>query len=138
MVGRWGMSPKIGPVSVVPMDGAGPLFPGASETSESTQRMVDEEVRRIVDEAYGEVKDLLGLHRENLDSLVAGLLEHETLDEAEAYEAAGLPRNPLARGSATAGTGRGNGAAPAADEAQVSRPDGSSGPAPRGTRPRAS
>ena len=94
MVGRWGMSPAIGPIAVIPMDGMGPLLPGASETSEATTRMVDEEVRRIVDTAYAEVTDLLRSHRENLDSLVAALLERETLDEADAYAAAGLPRNP--------------------------------------------
>ena len=33
MVGRWGMSDKIGPITVLPSDGSGPLLPGASETS---------------------------------------------------------------------------------------------------------
>jgi cell division protease FtsH len=94
MVGRWGMSRAIGPVTVIPMDGAGPWFPGASETSESTQRMVDEEVRRIVETAHKEVSELLRSHRTNLDELVGELLEHETLDEADAYAAAGLARNP--------------------------------------------
>ena len=97
MVGRWGMSRAIGPIAVLPRDGMGPLLPGASETSEATQRLVDEEVRRIVESAHAEVSDLLRSHRENLDSLVAGLLERETLDEADAYAAAGLPRNQLAR-----------------------------------------
>jgi cell division protease FtsH len=96
MVGRWGMSRAIGPIAVIPADGMGPLLPGVAETSESTQRLVDEEVRRIVESAYAEVSVLLREHRANLDSLVAGLLEHETLDEADAYAAAGLPRNPLA------------------------------------------
>jgi cell division protease FtsH len=93
MVGRWGMSRAIGPIAVIPQDGYGPLLPGAAETSESTQRLVDEEVRRIVESAHTEVSTLLREHRSNLDSLVAGLLEHETLDEADAYAAAGLPRN---------------------------------------------
>ncbi len=93
MVGRWGMSPAIGPVAVLPIDGMGPFLPGVSETSEATQRLVDEEVRRIVEAAYAEVSDLLRTHRDNLDSLVAALLEHETVDEAVAYSAAGLPRN---------------------------------------------
>ncbi len=93
MVGRWGMSRAIGPIAVIPMDGMGPLLPGASETSEATQRLVDEEVRRIVDTAHTEVNKLLREYRENLDALVAALLEHETLDEADAYAAAGLPRS---------------------------------------------
>jgi cell division protease FtsH len=98
MVGRWGMSRVIGPIAVIPMDGGSPFFPGAAETSESTQRLVDEEVRRIVESAHSEVAEVLRDHRSNLDSLATGLLEHETLDEADAYESAGLPRNPLARG----------------------------------------
>ena len=94
MVGRWGMSAAIGPVTVIPMDGGVPWLPGAAETSEATQRLVDEEVRRIVDAAHKEVTGLLRAHRSNLDSLVEALLAHETLDEADAYAAAGLPRNP--------------------------------------------
>ncbi len=58
--------------------------------------MIDEEVRRIVESAHGEVHELLRGHRSNLDTLVSALLEHETLDEVDAYAAAGLPRNPLA------------------------------------------
>jgi cell division protease FtsH len=97
MVGRWGMSRVIGPVAVIPMDGAAPFFPGVHETSESTQRLVDEEVRRIVEAAHQEVSKLLRSRRPHLDSLVAALLEHETVSEDQAYEAAGLPRNPEAR-----------------------------------------
>jgi cell division protease FtsH len=85
MVGRWGMSPAIGPVSVVSLDGQGPLSP-----SQRTQELVDDEVRRIVDELYAEVLALLTEHRENLDRLAQALLERETLDQADAYLAAGI------------------------------------------------
>src|SRR6201995_5940167 len=85
MVGRWGMSPAIGPVAVLPSDGQGPLLPGVSETSERTQQLVDEEVRRIVESAHEEATELLTLHRSNLDSLVSALLAQETLDQDEAY-----------------------------------------------------
>ena len=101
MVGRWGMSPAIGPIAVLPVDGIGPLLPGVSETSEQTQRLIDEEVRRIVETAHEEALETLAAHRHNLDALVAGLLEHETLDEAEAYSSAGLPRNPQAEAEET-------------------------------------
>ena len=74
-----------------------PLLPGVSETSEATQRVVDAEVKRIVESAHDDVTELLRAHRSNLDSLVAALLDRETLDEAGAYAAAGLPRNVLAR-----------------------------------------
>jgi cell division protease FtsH len=94
MVGRWGMSDAIGPVAVIPRDGVGPLLPGAAEVSPETQRLVDDEVRRIVEEAHREVTALLEEHRDKLDSLAAALLEHETLDEEDAYAAAGVERVP--------------------------------------------
>ncbi len=97
MVGRWGMSRAVGPIAVLPADGQGPLLPGVSETSEQTQRLVDEEVRRIVETAHEEATVTLGSHRANLDALVAALLEHETLDQYEAYDAAGLPQNVRAQ-----------------------------------------
>jgi cell division protease FtsH len=93
MVGRWGMSRAIGPIAVLPSDGSSPLLPGVSETSEETQRMVDEEVRRIVETAHQEATQELSSHRPNLDALVAELLAHETLDQQDAYAAAGLPVN---------------------------------------------
>ena len=69
MVGRWGMSPEIGPIAVIPSDAQGPLLPGVSEVSEATQELIDREVRRIVDEAYQAVTHLLTEHRDKLDSL---------------------------------------------------------------------
>ena len=92
MVGRWGMSESIGPIAVIPSDGQGPLLPGASEVSQATQEIIDREVRRIVDSAHAEVTRLLTLHRSKLDSLTSALLEAETLDEADAYVAAGVQR----------------------------------------------
>jgi cell division protease FtsH len=92
MVGRWGMSDAIGPVAVIPRDGQGPLLPGVSEVSSDTQKLVDHEVRRIVDESNQEVVTLLEQNRNRLDSLVQALLEHETLDEDDAYAAAGVER----------------------------------------------
>jgi cell division protease FtsH len=92
MVGRWGMNETIGPVAVLPRDGAGPLLPGAAEASPETQKLLDEEVRRIVDRSDEEVVALLGENRRRLDSLAAALLQHETLDEDAAYAAAGVER----------------------------------------------
>src|SRR5690348_3828874 len=91
MVGRWGMSDKLGPVAVLPSDGNGPLLPGASEVSAQTQWLIDEEVRRLIDEAHAEVTQLLTDHRSQLESLTRALLEAETLDAVDAYAAAGAP-----------------------------------------------
>jgi cell division protease FtsH len=90
MVGRWGMSDAVGPIAVIPRDGSGPLLPGVAEVSPETQRIIDEEVHRIVDQAHREVVALLEENREKLDSLAHALLEHETLDEDDAYAAAGV------------------------------------------------
>ena len=92
MVGRWGMSSAIGPVAVIPRDGIGPLLPGVAEVSQHTQQLVDDEVRRIVEESHQQVIALLQQNRSKLDSLASALLEHETLDEDDAYAAAGVPR----------------------------------------------
>ena len=91
MVGRWGMSERLGPSSLLPRDGQGSLFPGASEVSPQTQWLVDEEVHRLVEEAHSVASDLLTAHRDELDSLARALLEGETLDAPEAYAAAGVP-----------------------------------------------
>jgi cell division protease FtsH len=91
MVGRWGMSDAIGPVAVISSDGQGPLLPGISDTSQFTQRLVDEEVRRVVESAHEEVTRLLTDHRAQLESLAQALLKAETLDAPEAYSAAGVP-----------------------------------------------
>jgi cell division protease FtsH len=96
MVGRWGMSDKLGLVSVLPGPGQeGMLLPGApGAASEHTREIVDDEVRRIIDECYAHALDILREHRTQLDDLAAALLESETLDEADAYRAAGLPARP--------------------------------------------
>jgi cell division protease FtsH len=92
MVGRWGMSRLIGPVAVLPADEQGPMLPGARETSETTQRLIDEEIRRIVEEAHVEVTRLLTDNRDKLDSLTEALLRQETVDEDAAYAAAHVER----------------------------------------------
>jgi cell division protease FtsH len=91
MVGRWGMSEAIGPVAVLPSDGQSSFLPGASETSEATQRLIDEEARKLIEGAHGDVTRLLAEHRDQLESLAQALLKAETLDGKDAYAAAGVP-----------------------------------------------
>lgn len=88
MVGRWGMSEKIGPVTVLPQEGD----PRMAGISEGLLSAVDTEVRRLIDEAYANAKRLLEENRDRLESITSELLEHETLDEAEVYAAAGITR----------------------------------------------
>jgi cell division protease FtsH len=96
MVERWGMSEKVGFLTVAPQDGQSPLLPGAEPVSEATQELIDAEVRRIVDEEQDATAELLSDNRERLDALADALLERETLDEADAYAAAGIDRTAAA------------------------------------------
>ena len=113
MVGRWGMSEAIGPIAVLPADGQGPFLPGASETSQETQRMVDEEVRTLVETAHHEVTRLLEEHREQLEGLAQALLKAETLDAPDAYAAAGVPYTEPEPSRSGAGANTGPEPAPA-------------------------
>jgi cell division protease FtsH len=92
MVTRWGMSEAVGPIAVEASQPNGMLLPGTEGVSQATQQLIDQEVRRIVDEAHHDVTMLLTEHREQLEQLTAELMKVETLDEAEAYKAAGVPR----------------------------------------------
>ena len=94
MIGRWGMSEAIGFVTVLPAEARGPFLTGAGETSEATQRVVDEEVRQLSDAAHREVATLLTAHRDQLETLARALLGAETLDELDAYAAAQMPVRP--------------------------------------------
>ena len=98
MVGRWGMSDKIGLVSVLPGPMDDPVFfPGANGgPSERTRELVDQEVRSIVDDCYAKAVDRLRENRDRLEMLAKILLERETLDEEDAYRAAGFDRKPAA------------------------------------------
>jgi cell division protease FtsH len=66
------------------------MLQGLTEVSERTRQRVDAEVKRIVGEAHDEAIRLLTEHRERLDSLAEALLQAETLDQPQAYAAAGL------------------------------------------------
>jgi cell division protease FtsH len=96
MAGRWGMSERIGPVSVLPGPSDEPtLFPGAGDSSEHTRELVDDEVRRILEECERTAMAQLEAHRDQLEALARALLERETLDEADAYRIAGIDREPV-------------------------------------------
>ncbi|MEV6247063.1 ATP-dependent zinc metalloprotease FtsH [Streptomyces sp. NPDC051742] len=89
MAGRWGMSARVGRLTAIPGDAQQAYGLSAAPATLDT---VDAEMRRIVDECYEQAVRLLGEHRDQLDALAAALLENETLEEAEAYQAAGITR----------------------------------------------
>jgi cell division protease FtsH len=70
MVSEWGMSPKLGMIKVEARDGALPAN-------------AQEEVRRIVEEAYAAARGLMERRRDALDRLTDALLREETLNGAE-------------------------------------------------------
>ena len=95
MVGRWGMSDVIGPVSVLPSSGSDmPWLESSDGPSAATRELVDQEVRRIVDDCYADAMRVLRENRNKLDALAQALLIRETLDEADAYRIAGITRLP--------------------------------------------
>jgi cell division protease FtsH len=95
MVLRWGMSEKLGPISfVAPQDeGLPPAFQH-QPYSDATSELIDEEVRRIVEESHREADRLLALHRDKLEALAQALLNAESLNEKEIREATGLTEPP--------------------------------------------
>jgi cell division protease FtsH len=97
MVGRFGMSDEIGFVAILSQDGE-QTYPWMSPASERTRQRVDDEVKKIVDEAHDDAIRLLSENRDRLDSLADALVRAETLDQPEAYAAAGLtaPRDEVA------------------------------------------
>ena len=91
MVGRWGMSPAIGPVSVLPPPGQESPF-GLDGVAPATRELVDSEARKIIEECYEQALATLRGSRDRLDRLAHTLLERETLEEGEAYATAGIER----------------------------------------------
>ncbi|MFH8992795.1 ATP-dependent zinc metalloprotease FtsH [Streptomyces sp. NPDC017940] len=89
MVARWGMSERVGRLSALPNDAQQAYGLAAAPGTLDT---IDGEMRRIVDECYESACRQLRDHRERLDALAAALLRNETLEEAEAYRVAGIPR----------------------------------------------
>ncbi len=89
MVGRWGMSERVGRLTAIPGDAQQAYGLSAAP---ATLDAVDNEMRRIVDDCYEEACRLLTEHRAQLDALAEALLANETLEEDEAYRVAGITR----------------------------------------------
>ena len=86
MVTEWGMSEALGMIAYG--DNSQEVFLGHSVTqskhlSEETARLIDVEIRRIIDEAYARAKHILSENVDELHLLAKGLLEHETLSGDE-------------------------------------------------------
>ncbi len=100
MVAEYGMSDKIGPVSYG--DSRRGLFLGTElpvtrPYSEQVAAEIDSEVRRIVEEAYAEVKELLLRKRDKLEALAQRLLQKEVVEHDELAELLGEEEGPCGR-----------------------------------------
>jgi cell division protease FtsH len=92
MVREFGMSDRLGPVGFSD-ESPGYLGPQQQITSrpyaEATQRVIDEEVERLLHEADERAATLLRTHREALDRVVGLLVERETIDGSDVLAAVG-------------------------------------------------
>jgi cell division protease FtsH len=99
MVTEWGMSEKLGRLRYV--DNQEEIFLGHSiarsqTISAETAKMIDEEVRRLIEEAETKAREVLAEHIDDLHAVTKALLEYETLNAAEVQ--AILDGEPIDRG----------------------------------------
>ena len=84
MVTQYGMSEKIGPVE---LQSSGQVCTGQgydqSPYSEKTAALVDEEIRRILNEGHEQALHIIETHREQHKAIAEALLKYETLNEKE-------------------------------------------------------
>ena len=92
MVGRWGMSGAVGRHRAAASGPGVAAHWSSTAPPPATSELLDREVRRIVDECHDQAVATLVAHREQLDRLAQALFAKETLNEDEAYAAAGVPR----------------------------------------------
>lgn len=91
---RYGMSKKIGLVSYTD-EGSAEQPSVAKLYSSETARMIDEEVRELVNAAYKRTYELLEKHKEGLEAVAKRLLEKEVLHEADLLELLGARPFPV-------------------------------------------
>jgi len=82
MVTEYGFSEKLGPLRYT--DNEEEIFLGHSVTqhknvSDATAKLIDEEVRRLIDEAESQARNIVSEHRKDLEAIAQALLEFETL-----------------------------------------------------------
>jgi cell division protease FtsH len=92
MITRYGMSNRLGPVALGRQQGnvfLGRDIMSERDFSEETAATIDDEVRKLVDEAYVRAKNVLMENRHVLDQLAEMLIEKETVDSEELQELLG-------------------------------------------------
>ncbi len=88
MVTEWGMSDRVGFIYYGDDSSRRTVWvdlPGGKEYSEETARLIDQEVQRVINEAYADTRRLLTDNRQKLEAVAQALLKYETLDAAEVH-----------------------------------------------------
>jgi cell division protease FtsH len=98
MVTQFGMSEKLGHITLGRREGL--VFLGRDimeekNYSEETAQLIDEEIKKIVDEAYTKAKGLLQENIDKLKFLTSALLEKEVLDGEEVKRMLGIEKKDL-------------------------------------------
>ncbi len=112
MVTKWGLSEKLGPLMYAEEEGEVFLGRGGGGQSASfsgeTAKLIDSEVRSIIDQCYGTAKQILTENRDKLDAMADALMKYETIDadQIDDIMAGRTPREPRdwEGGSGTSGT----------------------------------
>jgi cell division protease FtsH len=108
MVTEFGMSDTIGPLTLGQKQHEvflGRDFQTQPDYSDSVAFEIDNEVRRLIDQAHDEALEILQEHRDKLDLLASTLIEKETIDRDEVERLlADVPKRPP-RDQATRGAG---------------------------------
>ena len=100
MVTKWGLSEKLGPLMYAEEDGEVFLGRGGGGQSASfsgeTAKLIDSEVRSIIDQCYGTAKQILTDNRDKLDAMADALMKYETIDadQIDDIMAGRPPREP--------------------------------------------
>jgi len=109
MVTQWGLSEKMGPLMYDEVDEQVFLGRSAGQThkalSGETAKMIDEEVRRIIDECYAKAQQLLEDNVDKLHAMARALMLYETIDSAQIDDimAGREPREPAGWGDDAGG-----------------------------------
>ncbi|MFK3819319.1 ATP-dependent zinc metalloprotease FtsH [Pseudomonas sp. NPDC089407] len=100
MVTKWGLSEKLGPLMYAEEEGE--VFLGRSAGSQhasvsgETAKLIDSEVRSIIDQCYATAKQLLVDNRDKLEAMTEALMKYETIDadQIDDIMAGRTPREP--------------------------------------------
>jgi cell division protease FtsH len=80
MVTEWGMGEELGPIKYSPDMGPEVYYGMGPEYSQKTAESIDREIKRLIDEAYKKVKELMQAQKDKMEALTQALLKYETLD----------------------------------------------------------